>query len=113
MIDLSIVGAHVGREHSTGLQLGILLPGITKDKGYSLYADLIHSKDQFAPDIQAVPVELVEKDNSGGLWQFQGNMAALPPVGNLGKHGRHLYRYRLLQHDQVVVPAFSDPYAVL
>ncbi len=113
MIDLSLVGAHVGREHSTSLQLGILLPGISKEKGYSLYADLIHSMDQFTPDIKSFPVELTEKDKGRGLWQFRGNMRELPEAGNLGKPGKHLYRYRLLQHDQVVVPAFSDPYAVL
>jgi 1,4-alpha-glucan branching enzyme len=113
MIDLSLVGAHAGKEHSTGLQLGIFLPGISQEKGYRLYADIIHSMDQFTPEINSFPVELTEKDKGNGLWQFQGNMATLPPTGNLGKPGRHLYRYRLLRHDQVVVPAFADPYAVL
>ncbi|WPD21690.1 MAG: alpha-amylase family glycosyl hydrolase [Candidatus Electrothrix scaldis] len=113
MIELAQVGAHVGLTGRNSLQLGLYLPGISTDKHYSLYADIIHSADQFSPDIAAVSVELTERDRQTGLWQFHGDINALPQIGSLGQPGRYLYRYRLHRDGQELIYSFADPYAVL
>lgn len=115
MIDLTLVGAHIGVGVKKNLQLGIYLPNITADKGYTLYVDIIHCKDQFTPSIASVEVQLKEKDRSSGLWQFTGDLTKLPKSGNsnMGTPGRYIYRYRLHQHGQTKVQAFSDPFATL
>lgn len=113
MIDLAEVGAHVGTSDQNSLQLGLYLPGISADKHYDLYADIIHSADQFAPDITAVSVQLSEKDQGSGLWQFQGDLTDLPKEGQIGKPGRYLYRYRLHRNGEQLISSFPDPYAVL
>lgn len=112
MIDLSQVGAHVGRGAQDALHLGVHLPNITADKGYRLFADIIHTDDQFDPAVPAQPVELFDRAEPYGLWSFDGHLSALPRQGRLGTPGRHLYRYRLLRHEQVVCNAFADPFAL-
>ena len=113
MIDLTLAGAHAGQDGSNQLQLGIYLPNISAGKGYTLYADIIHSKDQFDPDVSATVVELAEQDETSGLWQFNGDLTALPNNGHMGETGKYLYRYRLHRHGQPLVNAFADPFATL
>jgi maltooligosyltrehalose trehalohydrolase len=110
MINLGQVGAHVGGDHDDALYLGIHLPNITSDKGYQLFADIIHLQDQFDPDIPAVAVELTYQGDPYGLWSFEGRLSELQAVGNMGQPGRYLYRYRLLRHGQVLVQYFADPF---
>jgi len=111
MIDLKQVGAHVGVPHNDSVHFGVHLPNITPDKGYRLFADIIHLQDQFDPDIPAVAVELSYRGDPFGLWAFDGRLSDLHAVGNMGRPGRYLYRYRLLRHDRVLVQYFADPYA--
>ncbi|GMQ88067.1 MAG: alpha-amylase family glycosyl hydrolase [Gammaproteobacteria bacterium] len=111
MIDLSQVGAHVGKGQEDSLQLGIHLPNITADKGYRLFADIIHVRDQFEPSIPAVSVELEYHGDPYGHWTFNGRLGDLTQVGNMGQPGRYLYRYRLLRHGQTLAPYFADPFA--
>ncbi len=113
MIDLSRVGAHVGAPQKDSFCLGIYLPNITPEKGYSLFADIIHILDQFDPAVPAVSVELEYHGNPYDLWVYDGRLAQLEQKGNMGKKGRYIYRYRLLRHDQVLVPYFADPFATL
>lgn len=111
MIDLNRVGVHIGRNGSDALRLGILLPNILSSKGYRLFADIIHHRDQFNPEVPASSIELSDQGNLPGLWSFNGRLADLPQQGHMGQPGRYLYRYRLLRYHQVVVPYFSDPFA--
>ena len=111
MIDLGQVGAHAGRDGGEPVRLGIHLPDITPDKGYRLFADIIHQKDQFEPAVPASPAELSYRGDPYGHWRFEGRLSDLPRHGRLGEPGRYLYRYRLLRHDQVIVPYFADPFA--
>lgn len=112
MLDLSQLGAHVGQGNENDLYLGIHLPSITSDKGYRLFADVIHSQDQFDPGIDAVAVELSYQPlGIYGLWQFIGSLGELNPAGHMGQPGRYLYRYRLLRENTVVSHYFPDPFA--
>ncbi len=111
MIDLNVVGAHVGRAFPDELYLGILMPNITPAKQYHLFADIIHANDQFNPDIGPVSVELHGDDS--GMWSYGGSLGALN--GGAGSHfgdvGRYLYRYRLLRNNVTIIDYFADPYA--
>ncbi len=111
MIDLSNVGANFDSANNKILKLGIYLPNITENKGYKLYADIIHSQDQFDPNVKAQPVELINQQENPDLWSFTGDLTSIANQGNLGKKGKHLYRYRLVRHENVIVPAFADPFA--
>lgn len=111
MIDLNQLGAHTDPDGR--LRLAILLPHITPDKGYRLFADIIHSIDQFDPDVPASIAELSFAGGGYGLWQFDGELAALARHGHFGESGRYVYRYRLARHGQIRVPWFADPYATL
>lgn len=113
MIDLSQVGARVGGAHADALYLGIPLPNITPDKGYRLFADLIHLRDQFDPEVPALAVELSHQGGPYGLWTFAGRLSRLQAVGSIGQPGRYLYRYRLLRHGELLVPYFADPFATI
>lgn len=113
MIALTQVGAHAGAEHEDALRFGIYLPNITPDKGYRLFADVIHLRDQFDPGIPAAPVELEYHGDPYGLWGFAGRLSDLAGTGNMGQPGRDLYRYRLLRYERTVVPYFADPFATL
>ncbi len=96
------------------LRLGLLLPAITPEKGYRLFADLIHQADQFDPDIPAVAVELTYAGKDYDHWAFDGYLSALPGItGHFGRPGRYLYRYRLARHGHTLVPFFADPFARL
>lgn len=111
MIDLSKVGAIVGKGGVDQLQLGIYLPKISANKGYRLFADLIHYNDQYLAEVPATPVELKEIDVATGLWQYQGHITQLSGTGKMGAQGRYLYRYRLERNGQTLVWAFADPFA--
>lgn len=111
MINLNIVGAHLSPSNPAQLNLGIYLPNITRNKGYRLFADIIHVMDQFDPAIPAFGVELVNTNEQEGLWTYTGDLSTANGPGNLGSIGKHLYRYRLARNGQVLVKAFSDPFA--
>ncbi len=111
MLDLSKVGPTVGASVNDGLLLGIYLPNISAQKGYRLFADIIHLEDQYLPHVPATSAELQEVDSSTGLWQFQGRLSSLAGHGKMGQQGRYLYRYRLQRHGHTVVNAFADPFA--
>ena len=111
MIDLSQVGSHVGGPHLDTIRFGIHLPNITPDKGYRLFADVIHSHDQFDPSIAAVAMELTYRGAPYGHWSLESRLSDLPAAGHMGQSGRYLYRYRLLRHDHVLVHYFADPFA--
>ena len=113
MIDLSQVGAHIGGIHEDAIRLGVHLPNITQAKGYRLFADIIHIQDQFDPSIPAASMELGYRGDPFGLWTFEGRISELRAAGHLGQPGRYLYRYRLLRHDQMLVPYFADPFATV
>ena len=114
MFNLDQVGAHVSQDDTQALHLGIYLPNIRQQKGYRLFADIIHEADQFDSNIAAVTVELSDQGEHGyGLWFFYGRMTELDGPGQFGQTGRYLYRYRLLRHDQTLAPYFSDPFATL
>lgn len=107
MIDLNLLGAHVGRGRANELYLGLLLPNITPDKGYTLFADIIHSDDQFNPGVSAVSVEL--QGDVTGMWGYEGRLTK--QAGQFGEKGRYLYRYRLQRGNDTVMNYFADPYA--
>jgi len=111
MIDLNQLGVHADPDER--LRLAILLPHITPDKGYRLFADIIHSTDQFNPDVPASSAELTFVGGDFGRWQFDGRLTDLPRHGHLGELGRYIYRYRLQRHGDTLVPWFADPYATL
>ena len=115
MIDIDQLGAITDPTASSDrLRLGILLPAITPEKGYRLYADLIHLADQFDPDIPAIAVELTHVGGDYDRWAFDGHLSTLPGVmGHFGQPGRYLYRYRLERHGHTLVPFFADPFARL
>jgi 1,4-alpha-glucan branching enzyme len=115
MIDLDLLGARTDTTAgSDRLRLGILLPSITPDKGYRLFADLIHQSDQFDPDIPAVAVALTHQGGDYDHWAFDARLSALAGTsGHFGTPGRYLYRYRLERDGQTQVPFFADPFATL
>lgn len=107
MISLNQVGCYTEKET---LKIGAYLPNITPNKGYQLFADIIHAQDQFDVKVPSISVELQDKNNSGS-WSYSSPMKKLSAQGHIGSEGTYLYRFRLLKNQQVIVPAFADPFA--
>lgn len=110
-ITLAEVGAHVsGSPGSFQVRLGVYLPGITPERGYSLLSRVIHEADQFDP---AVPAQTDPMTYAGGAYDLWTITRPLTPVAgtHFGAPGRYLYRYQLLRHGRPVLFWFPDPFA--
>ncbi|MDW7694581.1 alpha-amylase family glycosyl hydrolase [Flammeovirgaceae bacterium SG7u.111] len=95
----------------TEITIRAFLPNITSDKGYRLFADIIHSNDQFKEAIPAFPMELINVDQAKGIWEYKNAFQENPAYGELGKAGKYIYRFRLLKNNVVKCRSFSDPFS--
>jgi len=105
------VGVHV---NGTTLDVGVYLPGVKADDGFSVVVRLIHALDQFAPEIPSVPLPLTnDAHHALGLWKRSGDLATItPPSGShMGTNGLYFYRFELSRNNQIITRVFLDPFA--
>jgi maltooligosyltrehalose trehalohydrolase len=110
-IDRSEVGVHV---NGAIARFGVYLPGVRALDGYEVRVRVIHTADQFVPEIPSVQRALAfDPAHALGLWSLTLDLASVsPPPGNFGQPGQYLYRYELFRNGQVVTKVFLDPFAV-
>src|SRR5258708_31422210 len=104
MINLSEVGAAPQKDAAGNWQvkIGIYVPGITFDKGYSVKARIIHEKDQFIRGIEPQDNNLNWVNGSAlDLWEASVPLT-LDPASHFGQTGIYLYRFQLLRGDSEV-----------
>jgi maltooligosyltrehalose trehalohydrolase len=110
-IDRSEVGAHVSGQKVT---FGVYLPGVSELAGFEVSVLVIHAADQFTPEIP--PAQGVLGFNPAhplGLWSGTLDLAILAtPASQMGKNGRHFYRFQLSRNGQLVSRTFLDPFAI-
>ena len=112
MIDLSEVGASVD---ALKINLGVYLPNITPQKGYSVVVLIIHQNDQFTPDIPPQQFELsCDTSNEYTLWSVTIDLSSYSVSdtdSSFGKTGNYLYRYQVLKNNVINTLWFTDPFA--
>jgi maltooligosyltrehalose trehalohydrolase len=104
------VGAHV---MGNTVRFGLYLPGLRDTDGFDVRVRIIHSADQFVPEIPPVEKPLAfEPAHPLDRWGLSLDLAsAAPGPGHFGSPGSYLYRFVLFRDGRVVTPVFLDPFA--
>lgn len=114
MVDLDELGARPRPTAAGGWEVdfGVLLPGITFDKGYRLALRVIHERDQFVRGVEPRRFWM-SWQNGSALDRWHATVPLEPGQnGHFGEPGRYLYRYQLLRGDREVTFWFSDPFGL-
>lgn len=116
-LPLHKLGAREDKQNSGVINFGLLLPGISTDKGNKLWVRVIHEKDQFLQDILPLNFEMEHSENSeyGDYWSITINVVPQDkprPYSAWGTPGKYVYRYCLENPDkQNPVDWVIDPFA--
>src|SRR5919197_5277242 len=105
------VGVHV---NGTTIDIGVYLPGVTAQDGFSVVVRLIHALDRFVPEIPSVPLPLTfDANHALGLWKLSVDLATIarPSGSHMGTNGQYFYRFELRRNNQTITRVFLDPFA--
>lgn len=110
--DLSI------KTHNAEVEFGLLLPYISVNEGFRVFAKAIHEYDQFLQDIKPVQIEMQQKPHQhlneyGFFWYAKVDLSKTD--GNNSTHwgtpGKYLYRFAVESSLGKLVDWVVDPFA--
>jgi maltooligosyltrehalose trehalohydrolase len=116
-LPLHKLGAREDKQNPGVINFGLLLPGVSADKGNKLWVRVIHEKDQFLQDILPLNFEMEHSEDSeyGDYWSVTVNIVPQDkpkPHSAWGTPGKYVYRYCLENPDkQNPVDWIIDPFA--